>query len=78
MSSWFKSWANILVDKIIIHYSEELRSKFDATQVTLDFRKFSHSNDLVAKDVENQCECEEEKQTVVKVKVLPLVHCHVG
>lgn len=34
MSSWFKSWANIPVNKIFIHYSEDLRPKFDAVYTT--------------------------------------------
>lgn len=59
-----QSWANILVDKTITHYLEDLRSKFDGILGMLDFCRFSHSNDLVGKgDIENQGKFEEEKQT---------------
>lgn len=30
MKSWLKSWPDIMVVKIIIHYSENFRPKFDA------------------------------------------------
>ena len=69
MSSWFKFWANILVNKIIVYNTEDLRPKFDRIQAVLGFCRFSNSDDLVAKgDIENQGRFEEEEPTVVKGK----------